>query len=192
MQRLLVIVLAGAVATGCLALMPVSSHIDRGADFTRYRTYAWGPADALPVTDARLRENPSFIDDLHGAIDRALQARGLERATEERADLLVHFHAAVTERLEVPARLERFSERVGTDRPTAVTEFEAGTLVIDLVDTSTKRVVWRGWAEHRLEDLLDDPPEVKRRVEEAVHRLMERLPLSVESRVRVLTPEIAP
>lgn len=181
-----------AVSAGCLTLIPVSSHVDRGADFTRYRTYAWGPADALPLTDARLRDNPFFIDDLHGAIDTELQARGLERATPERADLLVHFHAAVNERVEVPARAERFRECIGPDCPATVTTFEAGTLVIDILDTFSNSVVWRGWAEHRIEDMLDDPQLVRRRVRDAVHRMMERLPLAVMTRSRAQAQEVTP
>ena len=181
-----------AAAAGCITLIPVSSHVDRGADFTRYRTYAWGPADALPVTDPRLRDNPFFIDDLHGAIDSELQSRGLLRATSERADLLVHFHAAVNERLEVPARAERFRECAGQDCPATVTTFEAGTLVIDVLDTWSNSVVWRGWAEHRIEDMVDDPQLAGRRVRDAVHRMMERLPLAAEARSRAQAPEVTP
>ena len=61
MRRLptvLLIVGLTAVTAGCLTLMPVGSHFQRGTDFTRYQTYAWGPADALPISDQRLRENP--------------------------------------------------------------------------------------------------------------------------------------
>ena len=181
-----------AAAAGCITLIPVSSHVDRGADFARYRTYAWGPADALPVTDPRLRDNPFFIDDLHGAIDSELQSRGLLRATSERADLLVHFHAAVNERLEVPARAERFRECAGQDCPATVTTFEAGTLVIDVLDTWSNSVVWRGWAEHRIEDMLENPQLVGRRVRDAVHRMMERLPLAAEARSRAQAPEVTP
>jgi hypothetical protein len=172
--------------------MPVSTHYDRGVDFTRYRTYAWGPADALPVTDPRLRDNPFFVDDLHGAIDVELQSRGLTRATSEPADVLVHFHAAVTERIEVPGRAESLGECVGRDCPPVVAGYEAGTIVIDLVDVFSNRVIWRGWAEHRLEDVLDDPPLVGRRVREAVHRIMDRLPLAADARPRAQAPEVTP
>lgn len=193
MRRVPAVVLTGGlavVAAGCLALMPVSTHYDRGVDFARYSTYAWGPADALPATDSRLGDNPFFVDDLHGAIDRELQSRGLRQATSERADLLVHFHAAVNQRIEVPADAEPFRECVGRDCPPVVTGYEAGTIVIDLVDPFSNRVVWRGWAEHRLEDVLDDPPLVNRRIRDAVHRIMERLPL--EARARAQAPEVTP
>lgn len=195
MRRLLTTVSVAAlaaIAAGCLTLMPVGSHVERGTDFGRYRSYDWAPADALPVTDERLRQNPFFVDEVHGAIDTELNRRGLLRATAERADLFVHYHAAVSERLEVATQPGQFRDCVGDDCRPTVNEYDAGTLVIDLVDASTHRVVWRGWAEHRLEDMLDDPEQVRRRVQTAVHRIMERLPLSVDARSRGDALEVIP
>jgi hypothetical protein len=176
-----------ALAAGCLTLMPVSSHVQPGVNFTHYRTYAWGPADALPVTDERLRDNPFFVDDVHGAIDTELARRGLVGVTSERADLLVHYHAAVTGRVEVdprelpngPGQSPPMSDCFGDKCIPTVTGYEAGTLVIDITETATRRLIWRGWAEHRLEDFLDDPAQVQRRVHDAVHRIFETLPLRV-------------
>jgi len=195
MRRLPAILLIGGLAiaaAGCLTLMPVGSHIERGTDFTRYRTYAWGPADALPVSDQRLRENPFFVDDVHGAIDTELQDRGLRPVTSEPADLLIHYHAAVIGRVEVPSRVGPLRDCVGERCRTEVTEYDAGTLVIDVVDAATQRVIWRGWAEHRLEDMLDDPRQVRRRVRDAVHRMAERLPLTIVGRPSGAVPEVAP
>ncbi|HVG69856.1 MAG TPA: DUF4136 domain-containing protein [Vicinamibacterales bacterium] len=187
MRRLLIAVSVAAFAAGtagCVTLMPVSSHVERGLDFARYRTYDWTPADALPLTDERLRQNPFFVDDVHGAIDTELNRRGLARATAERADLFVHYHAAVNKRLEVATRPGGFRDCVGDECRPEVATYEAGTLVIDLVDASTHRLVWRGWAEHRLEDMLDDPVEVKRRVDTAVRRIFATLPLTVTATAR--------
>lgn len=192
MRRLLMacaVAVLAATAVGCLALMPVSSHVERGLDFARYRTYDWAPADALPRTDERLGGNPFFVDDVHGAIDTELNRRGLTRATAERADLLVHYHASVNERLEVATRPGRFRDCFGDDCRSTVTTYEAGTLVIDLVDASTHRLVWRGWAEHRLEDMLDDPVEVKRRVQSGVRRIFAAFPLTVTATSRGTAPE---
>ena len=195
MRRLHAVLLFGglaATAVGCVTLIPVSSHIERGTDFGRYVTYTWGPADALPISDPRLRDNPFFVDDVHGAIDRELQARGLRHATSERSDLLVHYHAAITSRLEIPSQIGGIRDCVGTECRPSPAEYDAGTLVIDVVDARTQRVVFRGWAEHRLEDMLDDPPLVHRRVKDAVHRIMERLPLTVAARERAEALEVTP
>ena len=181
-----------AVTAGCLTLMPVSSHIERGTDFTRYRTYAWGPADAVPVSDQRLRDNPFFVDDVHGAIDSELQDRGLRQATSGPADLLVHYHAAVTGRLEVPSAVGTRRDCVGGECRATVADYDAGTLVIDVIDTRTERVVFRGWAEHRLEDMLDDPRLVHSRIRDAVHRILERLPLTGAAHSRGDALEVAP
>lgn len=194
-MRLPTVLLIGgltAVTAGCLTLMPIGSHFQRGTDFTRYQTYAWGPADALPISGQRLRDNPYFVDDVHGAIDREFQDRGLKRATSERADLLVHYHAAVIGRLEVQSRAGRFGDCVGAECRGTVSDYDAGTLVIDVIDTRIQQLIWRGWAEHRLEDMLDDPPAVHRRVQDAVHRIMKTLPLTIQARARVAAPEVTP
>lgn len=168
-----------AAATGCMTLMPVGSHVERGVDFVRFATYDWGPADALPVSDQRLRENPFFVDDVHGAIDTELNRHGLVRAVTERADLMVHYHATTTERVEVTSRPGSYRDCVGDNCRPDVNTYDAGTLVIDIVDASTRELVWRGWAEHRLEDMLDDPVQVRRRVQDAVRRIFDTFPLSV-------------
>jgi hypothetical protein len=182
--EVLLVASLGATLTGCLTLMPVSSHVERGVDFVRFATYDWGPPDALPVTDERLSQNPYFVDDVHGAIDSELSRHGLVRATSERADLLVHYHAAVTGRVEVATRPGPYRDCVGEDCQPRVTGYNAGTLVIDIMDASTRQLVWRGWAEHRLEDMLDDPVLVKRRVQEAVHRIFETYPVTVNTTSR--------
>jgi hypothetical protein len=164
--------------------MPVSSHVARGVDFTPYVTYDWAPPDALPVTDGRLGRNPFFADHLQGAIDLELRRRGLMRATESRAGLLVHYHAAVTERLEVASRPRQFRDCVGDDCRPQVNRYEAGTLVIDIVDASTRQLVWRGWAEHRFEDMLDDPDQVSQRIRTAVRGIFEAFPMTVNAGLR--------
>ena len=55
--------------------MNVSSHIERGVDFAQFRTWDFGPADALPTGDPRLDNNPIFKDYLEGSVGKALEAR---------------------------------------------------------------------------------------------------------------------
>jgi hypothetical protein len=162
------------VAAAC-APLAVSSHIDRGLDFTQYRTYQWGPADSLPTGDARLDKNPDFQDHMQGAVEKELAARGFE-ARSESADLMIHFHANVSERVDID-RVDR--ERgycpSGNCSPN-VFNYEAGTIVLDMVDGRTNRLVWRGWAQGRLEAFLDNPDAMARRINEAVGEMFKRFP----------------
>lgn len=54
--------------------------------------------------------------------------------------------------------------------------YDAGTLFVDLVDARTGAVVWRGWAEGSLDGAIDDQVWLEARVDEAVRRIMQRLP----------------
>jgi hypothetical protein len=76
----------------CALTMSVGSHVEPGLDLSRYRTFEWGPADALPTGDARLDKSPFFKDRVQGAVERGLYAKGLQLTTAKSPDLLVHWN----------------------------------------------------------------------------------------------------
>ena len=59
--------------------MRVNSFLERGLDFTRYRTYSWAPGDQLVTGDPRLDSNPFFLDRLQADVDQQLAARGFAK-----------------------------------------------------------------------------------------------------------------
>ena len=164
-----------AAVTGCATMM-VSSHVQRDVDFARYRTYDWGPADALPTGDPRLDNNPFFKDHMQGAVEKHLAARGLELSSTGKADLLIHYHANVSQRIDVNRVDRQYGYCYGEDCSVRVMEYEAGTLVLDIVDTRTDRVVWRGWAQDSLEGVIDNQDRMERMINEAVAQMLERFP----------------
>jgi hypothetical protein len=160
--------------------MNVSSHVERGLDFAQYRTYDWGPADALPTGDPRLDENPFFKDHVQGAVEKELAARGFEQSTSP--DLLIHYHANISQRIDID-RLDRSWGYCETDDcHVGVREYEAGTLVLDVIDTRTNRLIWRGWAQESVEDALHDSDKMARQINEGVTRMLGQFP-----RVRLVT-----
>ena len=179
MRRLIrctVVAIAAVAATGCATTMTVSSHVDRGINFARYRTYDWGPADALPTGDPRLDKNPFFKDHVEGAVEKQLAARGFEMSTSGTPDLLIHYHASINQRIDVNRLDRRYGYCYGVDCPSDVIEYEAGTLVLDIVDSRTNRVIWRGWAQDTVEGVLDNEDEMARQINEAITRMLARLP----------------
>ena len=176
MRKVTVICAAiAAVAVAGCATMIVSSHIERGIDFAEYVTYDWGPPDNLPVGDPRLDNNPFFQDHLQGAIEKGLATRGYERAVNGGAALLVHYHASVTQKVEVNEPDLRYGYCYG-NCDARVIEYEQGTLVIDVVDPRTNKVVWRAWAQDAMDGVIDNQDRLEKRVDESVMRMMERLP----------------
>ena len=134
--RLAAVVIPALAVSGC-ATMNVSSHIQRDLDFARYRTYDWRPADALPTGDPRLDKNPFFQDHVQGAVEKRLAAKGFERSTSGTPDLLVHYHASIAQRIDVNRVDREYGYCYDEDCRARVIEYEAGTLVLDIVDTRT-------------------------------------------------------
>jgi hypothetical protein len=180
MGRLQLKVMAGVVAmvitTGCAATISVSSHIDRSINFARYRTFDWGPADALPTGDPRLDRDPFFKDHVQGAVERGLAARGLELTSSGTPDLLIHYHANISDRIDVN-RVDRvYGYCSAGDCPPETVRYEAGTLVLDFIDASTNKLVWRGWAQNSVEDILRNRDKMAKTIDQAVAEMLRQLP----------------
>jgi hypothetical protein len=166
--------LAALALAGC-ATMNVSSHIERNVNFAEYVTYDWGPPDNLPVGDPRLDNNPFFNDYLQGAIEKRLAAKGFERAATGRPDLLIHYHASVNQKLDVYEVDNRYGYCYDNCQPQIV-DFELGTLVVDIVDAKTSKVVWRGWAQDTMNGVIDDQQRLEKQVDEGVTKMLVFLP----------------
>jgi hypothetical protein len=167
-------IMMAAVATGC-ATLSVSSHIERNVNFADFVTYDWGPPDNLPVGDPRLDNNPFFRDRLMGVIEKQLAAKGYERALTGQPDLLVHYHASVNQKVDVYTADSRYGYCYGNCEPQVV-DFEQGTLVVDIVDAETNKVVWRGWAQDVMNGVIDNQDLLDRQVDEGVTKMMRLLP----------------
>jgi hypothetical protein len=174
MRRLLItLTLAGLVA-GC-ATMNVSSHIERNISFSEYVTYDWGPPDNLPVGDPRLDNNPFFNDYLQGAIERKMAAKGYERAVTGEPDLLIHYHASVNQKVDVYGVDRSYGYCYENCEP-QYSDYEQGTLIIDMVDSKTNKVVWRGWAQDSMNGIIDHQDRLEQQVNESVTKMMMQLP----------------
>ena len=177
MRRLGLIAAAGfgaLVLAGC-ATMSVSSYVERSIDFAQYRTYSWGPADALPVGDPRLDNNALFRDYVQGAVERHLAARGYVHDGSGTPDLLIHYHANVQRRFNLG---ERPANCNVADCLPPVFAYQAGTLVLDMLDSRTNTLIWRGWAEDAMDGVIGNQDRLEEKVERAVTRMIARLPVA--------------
>ena len=176
----LVAVAAASVATTDCATMSVSSHVEPGLDLAQYTTFDWGPADALPTGDPRLDQDPAFNDWVQGAVERGLALKGLTLAASgTEPDLRIHYHANITQRVDVRTVDQDFGFCSGEGCQPEIMVYEAGTLVVDIIDAHTNLVIWRGWAQESIEDELDDPDQMEATIEEAVTRMLARFPRSL-------------
>lgn len=163
----------------------VHSFTEARAEIGPAKTYAFGPDELKSTGDPRLDDNRFFTERVQQNVERELKARGYTAADRARADVLVHFHASVTQELELNDRypndcmpalgVSNATDRLRDCRPYV---YDAGTLLIDLVDRRTNRLLWRGWAEGSMDGVLDKQEWMEERVDDAVTRIMKQLPRS--------------
>lgn len=162
------------VLAGC-ATMQVRSFVERGAQLRQYHTYAWGPARMQSTGDPRLDNNEFFDRRVRTAIERELARRGFDGASSASPDLLVRYHASVTQKIDLGDGDRQSAPGSGTGDRAFV--YDAGTLVVDLVDARRNRLVWRGWAEGSFEGAIDDQRWMESRIDDAVARIVRTLPM---------------
>jgi hypothetical protein len=156
--------------------MKVYSYTEHGANLAQYATYDWGPLDQRTTGDPRLDNNPFFQERIQAQADRELTRRGYLKATTGQPDLTVVFRTRIRQEIDLN----------GADRPDAYTycaegtcepyAYDTGTLLIDLVDATTRQVVWRGWAEGSVEGVVNNQAWMEQKIDEVVARIFEECP----------------
>jgi hypothetical protein len=170
--RVAALLMASAVAIAGCAPVRVNSFVTRGTDFTQYRTYAWDSTASQSTGDPRLDNSPFFYDRVRADVEEYMNAKGFERSEPAAADLSVHFHASVHQRID----MSNVDRQYGSCTDCGPFVYEAGTFVLDLVDTRTKEIVWRGWVESAMDGAIDDQKWMEDRVDTVIARVMEKLP----------------
>ena len=165
---------AGVVALALLlsacASMTVRTYVAPSLRVNQYKTFNWEPSLTQSTGDPRLDNNPFFHDRVRTAIENELTRRGIEKA--DSADLLIHYHASVSQEIFVS------HAQVGDTYAEAgrAEVYDAGTLLIDLVDASSHRLVWRGWAEDSINGVIDNQEWMEQAIDQAVARILRQLP----------------
>lgn len=158
---------------GC-ATLRVNSYLERGADFSRYRSYAWAERGAFATGDPRLDNSRFFSQRVEEAVDMQLAARGFEKTGTGTADVLLHIHARVEQRLDTAAFDPIDGHCIDDEcRPEV---YDTGTLMVDFMDRRTNRLAWRGWAERSFDGVVDDQKWMEATIDKTVARILARLP----------------
>ena len=179
LMRWSVVVVMGLAASAC-ATMNVSSHVERGLNFGQFHTWQWATPDALPESDARL-DTAFFQDHFQGAVEREMTMRGLTQTVSEGdvPDLLVHYHANISSRINVNHGDQTVGACYDEDCSVKVFDHDLGTIIIDVVDGHTNRLIWRGWAQNPVEGVIDHPDRFQARIQKAVSRMFARFPRAI-------------
>jgi hypothetical protein len=121
----------------------VKTDYDRSANFAQYTTYSWGGVTT---------QDPLLVDRIKDAVNSALTAKGWSQA-ESGGDVSIMVMQMTQDKQTLSTFYDGFGSGWGWRRfggggfgeATTTTEtYTVGTLVVDLFDTKTKQLLWRG------------------------------------------------
>ena len=125
----------------------VKTDYDRSADFNEYKTYSWEKVQT---------QDPLWVDRIKQAVNSALAAKGWTEAPSGGNVSIVAIEMTQNQQT-----LDTFYNGFGggwrwgggfSNATTTVENYKVGTLVVDLFDANSKKLIWRGSSSDTLSD----------------------------------------
>lgn len=141
------ILLLGATASFA---QQVKTDYDRSTDFNQYKTYSWEKVQT---------QDPLYVDRIKEAVNSALTAKGWTQVDSGGNVAIVAIEMTKNQQT-----LDTFYNGFGGgwrwgggfgNSTTTVDNYKVGTLVVDLFDANTKKIIWRGSASDTLSNKSD-------------------------------------
>ena len=147
----------------------VETDYDHSVNFTQYHTYSWGHVHTTdPLFEPRIRD----------AVDRDLQVKGWQQVPSG-GDVTITAVLVKKDRAEYTTFYNGFGGGWrwrgwgGGMATTTVENIPVGTLVVDIYDTGSQHLVWRGLAH---DQLSDKPEKDTKKLEKAVDKMFDKFP----------------
>jgi len=164
------------VMTGCAST--VVTDYDSAAVFGNYSSWNFAPKD---------KESEAYVSldgsRVNSAIEREMKREAMRKVEVNEADLFVTWQIVTEERLErkgfgLGLGFGSGNFGWGLSTPPPIEKVQEGKLVVELVDTETKQVVWRASSRRYLND--DQSSESRRElIDEIVADMFEKYPPGV-------------
>lgn len=167
--------------TGCSSIS-YNYDWDQDAQFGAYKTFAWMPDSSIARSaprsnaDAAIKNNDLLDRRIRRAVEEELIAKGFTKA-EGTGDFMVAYHVGSADKISITDWGYGYGGPYwgGYGRDIDVYQYQQGTLILDLIDTNAKELVWRGTATKPLDD-RPTPESIDRTVNTVVGTLLKRFP----------------
>jgi len=169
-----VILVLAAIMVPSASAVSVSEDYNKGTDFSKYKSFALKVGTPAP--------SPLGQDRIEKAITAQLEGKGM-KASADAPDLQVFTHVQISSEKVVDVNSFGYGGYHGwggwgggfATSTVNVREIPVGTLVVDLVDSSSKELVWRGVASDTINP--NAKPEKREKViNQAVAKLFKKFP----------------
>lgn len=163
------------IALGALAACSpyqVRSDYDLTADFAKYKTFALVPPPAETSGETQA-VNPLLDGRIRTALERELPTKGFTAAGGQEPDILVGYFMVVEEKQDYHW-VYTYWGWGGVAEPMPYT-YSIGSIVVDLVDAKTKKLLWRGSATAGVATATN-PAQSQQKVDAAIRAILAKYP----------------
>jgi hypothetical protein len=184
MRALIVLLALGAVfVTGGCSQVSVQTDFDQTADFTALKTYAWYAGEQPTTGDPRV-DNPMLDQRVRAAVETTLNEKGFQK-TDTAPDFLLIYHAASSKEIGVTTTTASGYSAgyygwnyvyapMWTEQAASYT-YTQGSLILDVVDAKSEKLIWRGSAQANVDD-VNTQQQRKNLMNEAVRGMLAKFP----------------
>ncbi|MET4076650.1 DUF4136 domain-containing protein [Hymenobacter sp. UYCo722] len=158
--------------SGCTtaARVGVTNDFDHAVNFRAFKTWAWYPQQPKDAEGGPAKGYESFLDKrMRAAVTTEMTAKGLtEVAVTAAPDIYVAYSARVEDKQQVSPYYNGLGYPYGYGYGyygrgySPVTQYKAGTVVIDIVDARRKELAWRGTGQAQVNQNTIDEVETHR------------------------------
>ena len=163
------------LGTASTLAQKVKTDFDTAVDFSKFSSYYWAKSDPSP--------NDLMNQRLVSAVDHWLTAKGWIKVPDAKAQLAVVPVLTTAEQKSINTYYDSFGGGWGYggwgygggmgmgSSTTMVSTFVEGTLIVDLFDAGTKKLVWRGIA---TDTISDNPAKNAEKIQNAAKKMFEK------------------
>ena len=170
-----------ALLAGC-STVSVYNDFDPGIDFSNLKTYAWSPKGHEKIGDARIVNNPILHTHIQDAINTALTIKGFQKEVTGLPDFWVQYDVITEDKKNIlhlqpdikGGEDSRWNDYFG-DGGVATFHYTEGTLIINIADPQTKKLIWRGIG-RGVADPDASPERRTRNINNAVDKILAEFP----------------
>ncbi|NOZ94514.1 MAG: DUF4136 domain-containing protein [Acidobacteria bacterium] len=182
MRRSIGIALVALFAFSSLGLAKVYVDYDRNAKFGSYKTFAWMEPNGYDLEDS----HPLVHKRIVNYIEAKMKQGGLKEVTSN-PDLLVTYYVSTKEETQINTVSMGYGYGPGwgwdpywsgywgsygsMGSTTYVSTYTKGTMIIDIVDAKTKKLIWRGTMEHTVPD---NPEKAQKKIFKGIDKIVKK------------------
>ena len=144
------LLLLGPSGCSTTSRVGVTNDFDHAVNFRAYKTWSWYPQQPTDTEGGPAKGYESFLDKrMRAAVTAEMNKKGLTEV-DKAPDIYVAYSARVEDKQQVSPYYNGMGYPYGYGygyygrNYSPVTQYKAGTVVIDIIDARRKELAWRG------------------------------------------------